>query len=217
MLSCGAGPEFAVSALEGGVTGVADETQVLDAFERLAARAGIDVPRELQRARIADAEWIVLGSERDGGTETLIVGVGGWDGNGPGDDGEYVILDRVGEGWRASSWGDCNLAPVLPPGVSWAEVAATPQGLDTTATSLSFEVHERECTSGRRPEPFLNEPVVVESDETVTVYWTSDAPQGSQTCPGNPSVRRVVHLDEPLGDRRLLDGSVWPPKPVPGS
>jgi len=217
MLSCGSGPKFTVSALEGGVTGLADEADVADALERLTAEAGIDAPQELQRAGTADGEWIVLGRETDHGIDRLIVGVGSWDGDGPGDDGEYVILDQVNEHWRASSWGDCNLAPVLAPGVSWAEITATPQSLDPAAMSLPVKVHERECTSGRNPEPFLNEPVVVESDHTVTVYWTSDTPQGAQTCPGNPSVRKVVSLGQPLRDRRLLDGSTWPPRPVSGS
>ena len=31
------------------------------------------------------------------------------------------------------------------------------------------------------------------------------------TCPGNPASRVVVQLREPLGDRQLLDGGVFPP------
>jgi hypothetical protein len=214
MLACGSGPKFAASAMEGGVTGLADEAEVAAALKRLAAEAGSEAPLDLQRVDTAEGEWIVLGSETDDGTEELIVGVGGWGANGPSDDGQYVTLDRVDGGWRASGWGDCNLAPVLAPGLSWAELALPDEGLDRAATSLEVEVHERECTSSRNPEPFLNEPDVVESEDNVTVYWTSNSPEGDQTCPGNPSVKRVVQLDAPLGDRALLDGSTWPPKPV---
>lgn len=216
MLSCfGSGPEFAASAMEGGVTGVAGQAEVVAALERLAAEAGIDAPMELQRADVADAEWIVLGSGTDEGTEELILGMGDWGANGPSGDGGYVILDRVDGGWRASGWGSgCGMAPVLAPGVSWAEMIATPEGMDPAATSLEVEVSERECASARNPEPFLNEPVVVEREKTVTVYWTSDSPEGGQGCPSNPWVGRIVPLDQPLGDRALLDGSTWPPKPV---
>ena len=219
MLSCGpGGPNFAAAAMEGGVSGVADEAEVAAALESLAAEAGIDAPSELRGGGdFVDAEWIVLGSKGDGATQELIVGVGHWDANGPSGNGEYVILDRTSDGWRAGGWGKCNLAPVLAPGLIWAEIAAPPDGLDRAGTSLEVEVSERECTSGRNPEPFLNDPVVDEGEDSVTVYWTSDSPKGPQTCPGNPSVRRVVQLREPLGDRALLDGSTWPPEPFSGS
>ena len=31
------------------------------------------------------------------------------------------------------------------------------------------------------------------------------------SCPGNPASRVVVQLREPLGDRQLLDGGLFPP------
>lgn len=218
MLSCGGSlPYFTPSAMERGVDGVADESEVEAALERLAAEAGIDAPLELQRAGVADAEWIVLGSGNDEGTEELILGMGHWDADGPSDrNSQYVVLDRGDSGWQASGWGTCNLEPVLAPGTSWVEIAPTPEGLNRATTSLQIEVSERECTSSRDPEPYLNEPVVVEDHDTVTVYWTSESPTGAQTCPGNPSVSREVRLDQPLGDRVLLDGSTWPPKRVSG-
>ena len=64
------------------------------------------------------------------------------------------------------------------------------------------------------PGPFLKEPTVVEDDEAVTVYWVTTPPLGG-SCPSNPSVERAVDLEAPLGGRALLDGSVWPPAPVP--
>jgi hypothetical protein len=75
-------------------------------------------------------------------------------------------------------------------------------------------VHELACTSGRDPSDFLQEPRIVQSDESVTVYWTSIPAEGDQNCIGNPSVERTIELDEPLGDRALLDGSTYPPSPV---
>ncbi len=216
LLACGSSLAFWSSAMDGGV-GLADDAEVEAALEELAIEAGIDAPTELQQAGAADAEWIVLAKETAGGTEELLLGLGRWDPEKGPIDGQYVVLDRTEDGWSAGGWGDCNLAPVVNDGVSWVEMSAAPAGLDSASSTLAVEVRERECTSGRDPLPFLHEPTVIEADETVTVYWTSDAPHGAQTCQGNPPVRMAVELDEPLGSRTLLDGSTWPPKRVTGS
>lgn len=217
MLRCGrSGPGFAGSAMTGGVDVLADEAEVEAALEDLVAEAGIDAPQALRGVDISDAEWIVLG-KNDQGREELVLGVGEWGADGPGANGDYVDLDRVDDGWQASGWGNCNLEPVLAPDVSWVEIAGAPDGLDPAATSLAVEVNERDCSSGRDPEPFLREPVVVEGNEAVTVYWTSDTVEGDANCQGNPPVRQVIELDQPLGERALLDGSTWPPEPVGGS
>ncbi len=217
LLACGSAPAFWASAMDGGVSGLTDDAEVEAALEELVAEAGIDAPTELQQAGAADAEWIVLAKETAGGTEELLLGLGRWDPEKGPIDGQYVVLDRTEDGWSAGGWGDCNLAPVLRGGVIWAEISATPVDPDAASSTVAVEVRERECTSGRDPLPFLHEPTVIEADETVTVYWTSDAPHGGQTCQGNPPVRMVVELDEPLGSRALFDGSTWPPKRVTGS
>lgn len=36
---------------------------------------------------------------------------------------------------------------------------------------------------------------------------------GEQHCESNPATPYTVELDEPLGQRRLLDGGVQPPAP----
>lgn len=214
LLSCGSSPAFWASAMDGGVSGLADDAEVEAALEELAVEAGIDAPSELQQTGAADAEWIVLAKETDGGTEELLLGLGRWDPEKGPIDGQYVVLDRTADGWSAGGWGDCNLEPVLQEGLAWAEISAAQVGLDPASSTVALEVRERECTSGRDPLPFLHEPTVTEADETVTVSWTSDAPHGDQTCQGTPAVKMVVELDEPLGSRTLLDGSTWPPKPV---
>jgi len=190
--------------------GLADEAEVEPALEELVAEAGIDAPPALRGVDIADAEWIALGkTDQYGGT--LVIGVGEW-----GADGDYVVLGRVDQGWSADGWGNCNLEPVLKPDVGWVEIVAAPVGLDPAATSIPVDVTEGRCTTGRDPEPYLREPVVVEAADAGTVYWTSDAIEGAADCPGNPVVRRVVELDQPLGNRELLDGSSWPAAPVGG-
>lgn len=215
-LSCGSsGPGFPASAMTGGVDGLADPVEVEEALDRLAAEAGIDAPTELLDTTAAEARWIVLGT---GGSAEgqLLVGTGPWGADGPGRGGEYVSLERADDAWRATGWGDCNLEPVLPSGSSWVEVTSARRDA-SSATAVQVEVNERECVSGRDPGPFLQEPTVVEKTDTVVVYWTSESPTGDQNCVGNPSVRRVLELDRPLGDRALLDGSTWPARQVPFS
>jgi hypothetical protein len=75
-------------------------------------------------------------------------------------------------------------------------------------------VNELQCASGRDPSEFLEDPRVEETPESVTVFWTSQPVVGGADCQGNPSVERTIELDEPLGDRQLLDGSSYPPSPV---
>jgi hypothetical protein len=125
-----------------------------------------------------------------------------------------VGLDKQGDRLRVAGWGDCRLRPVLEAGAAWARVSASTAALDPEATSVPVQVTETECTSSRDPEPHLRKPVVVETDETVTVYWTTEEATGGQKCPGNPPAERVVELDGPLGDRAVLDGSTWPATPV---
>jgi hypothetical protein len=100
----------------------------------------------------------------------------------------------------------------LKEGNNWAEV--TGYKGDAASARLTAQVNERECTSGRDPERFLHEPFVVETSKKVTIHWTSEPPNGGQgqTCPGNPSIDRVVELKQPLGTRAVLDGSNYPPR-----
>ena len=105
-------------------------------------------------------------------------------------------------------------APVLPAGHDWAEVTAPRGGLDRSTADVTVLVMERQCTGARDPRRYLGDPAVIEEDDRVVVSWTSPWPEGASTCPGNPRVERVIHLNEPLGDRELLDGSTWPATPV---
>jgi hypothetical protein len=57
---------------------------------------------------------------------------------------------------------------------------------------------------------------VVETEDSVTVYFTTDTPSGDQTCPGGPLVDQSIVLDRQVGGRTLRDGSTWPPTPISG-
>jgi hypothetical protein len=210
-LGCGGEPPgWPVAAMDGGIDSRYDADELATALETLVQDAGIDAPLALQDVDLATAEWFVLAESET----SVTIATGEWDERGPGEDGQVVGLERRGDGWRAAGWSDCaSLAPVIETGLQWVEIHA-PGDLDTSSTELAVSVNEVACTSGRDPRPFLREPRVVEDRESVTVYWTSEAPQGVGTCVGNRPVSQMLHLDEPLGDRVLLDGSRWPARPI---
>jgi len=205
----GQSPGWAVSAMDGGIEPV-DRDALAAVLEEVAADAGIDAPAALRNGDLADADWFVL----DQSDTQATVATGAWDANGPAPDGQTVTLRKEGGQWRVSGWGDCRmLARVLEPGQQRVEVRAA-RDLDPTSTTLSLRLHEASCTGGRDPRPHLGTPEVVETDESVTITWTSAAIDGAATCQGNPWVPGTVELAAPLGDRVLLDGSRWPAQPI---
>ena len=153
-------------------------------------------------------DWKVLAADND----EITLALGSWGDEGPARDAMYLVLVPDGDGWHASSGGNCwHLAPVLGSDASWVDVSA--DDVATDATELAVTVTERQCTGARDPLPHLHEPDFVVADDAITVYWTSNPP-GAAECPSNPPTGTTLTLPEPLGDRELLDGSPWPPVPI---
>lgn len=208
LLTCGGGA-FAASAMVEGIEPLTPRVDIAGALDELVRSAGMDAPLGLSDGGVQPGEWKVL-AEDEG---SLTIATGPWGEQGPAARAHVVGLEQHGDGWRAAGWGDCQLRPVLTDAVAWATVRASVADLDPDATAIPVRVTEQECASARDPEPPLREPVV-ETEESVTVYWTTEPATGAQKCPGNPMADRVVELDEPLGDRTMLDGSTWPATPV---
>lgn len=197
LISCGgAAPGWPPSAM---VDGIEPPEPVAEIESVLSAAS---VAPKLRQA------WKVLAADAD----EVTLALGTWGADGPTREAMYLSLERDGAGWRASNGGNCwHLAPVLPSGSSWAEVFGDAVAPD--ATELEVTVMEPGCTGARDPLPHLDEPAFVVDDEAITVYWTSNPPEAAE-CPSNPSVPTTLTLPEPLGDRRLLDGSRWTPVPI---
>lgn len=213
LISCDAqAPGWPASAMDGGIDSRDSRAELTPALEAVVAEAGIDAPLALQGVDVGEAPWFVLAeSER-----YVVVAAGTWDEHGPKlkDDGQAVRLERNASGWEVVGWGTCSrLVPVVEPGRQWVQIESA-SDLDPAATEVAVEITERQCTSGRDPRPFLEEPTFVEDDDSVTVFWTSRMPEGASTCIGNAPVPHRLRLDDPLGDRQLLDGSSWPARPV---
>jgi hypothetical protein len=207
-VGCGGTGGWSPSVMAAGLPGVLTQTQVQDAFTDLLADP--KYRGELASSFLEEGPttpWRVL--RVDGDTYTL--GLGRWTRKGP-ENGATVFEMRGHTGsWAWSGGGDCHLAPVLSAGSEWVHLTTLRQGLDRQSTHPSVGVTEQECASGRDPRPFLGTPISKETSTTVTVYWTATSPADNSSCVGRAPVNVSLRLASPLGQRKLLDGSTFPP------
>lgn len=107
------------------------------------------------------------------------------------------------------------LAPTEQPGpATWA----LPNGFNVGPETTEFLalVTERACASGQSSEGRIVGPRIEYVDHTSVVVTFEVRPlPGGQECPGNPATIVEVELEEPLGNRRLLDGGREPPSEPP--
>lgn len=86
-------------------------------------------------------------------------------------------------------------------------------GADLSPGSTAIDVHvvESACASGQPATGRIADPDIPYEEERVVVTIGVVPRAGGQTCPSNLPTDYTVELDEPLGDRVLLDGSHEPP------
>lgn len=101
-----------------------------------------------------------------------------------------------------------SVAQLLPPEpAEQAQWAVDPEaGVDPEATEVPILVREVACNSGQDATGRISTDIEYGPDEVVlTVYVQPRG--GDQTCPSNPLTPYVVELEEPLGDRELVNGA----------
>lgn len=219
MVTCSDGLPFpADTVASGGIQVDPQETEaIFTALADLKEVGGIDAPMPLQQADVEEVNRAVLWMDDATAERSLGLLIS------PSNSADfsletdwYVVLGRQGEQLRATSWqSSCSARPALTEGDMWATLALSPDTSTPEDKTVNLRVSEADCTGARDPAPFLaTEPVVLETEDEVTVYWTSQLIQGGADCPSNPWVERTLQLDQVLGDRTLLDGSTWPPAPI---
>lgn len=134
---------------------------------------------------------------------------------GPGDPAWVVVVAAPGpDGWTADLYGACTAQPALPRGIGpadfWLDPKAAPPGRE--ATELHGLIRERSCASAKPPDGRIQPPVIVFDERSVVVTVTIRERPGGQDCPANPEAPITIELGQPLGDRAILDGSVFPPR-----
>jgi hypothetical protein len=130
-----------------------------------------------------------------------------------GDKFAYATFEKKGEGWGAPSWAK-NCVPRLDvPGKSvlrWAfRDGAYPS--DSGATELALLVIEDECSSARGLDGLIEADVEYRDDRIGVVLTAPGLEAGFYTCQGTPPTEYELVLSEPVGDREVIDLSVYPP------
>ena len=92
---------------------------------------------------------------------------------------------------------------------------AIAEGADLAPGSTAVEVlvTEMQCTGGAPVDDRLSEPLVRYGPTTIEVLFTARPLEGEAfSCIGNQPSPATLHLDEPVGERRILDLSGYPPR-----
>lgn len=87
----------------------------------------------------------------------------------------------------------------------WLARAPTPD-----QRSLALMVSERACASGASPEGRI-QPEVTYNTDTIIVTIRVKKLGGAQDCQARAPTPYELQLDQPVGNRTVLDGSVTPP------
>lgn len=208
LLGCsGGGPGFPPAAMDGALNDLVPRADVLQALTVLPTSLGVD--------RLEDAEYVLLARWTEQGTERLLIGIGPWSSTSNDPAMQAWWVERGPDGWRSDGGGNCQVKTVARDGGRMATVLAPSGPRAADGSSISVGVTERDCTSGRDVREHLLKPWFVETSHAITVYWPT-GPVGGDfvNCLGNPEHDVALELPSPLGDRALLDGSVWPPQQV---
>jgi hypothetical protein len=110
--------------------------------------------------------------------------------------------------WALTGWGDCAPEATFQRQRAVAgywELAGVPA---PDATSFVVRVwHSEACRASVRMQ---GGPTVISTEDAVLVAVAVEGPPGGDSCdPGRP-LRRTIYLDEPLGDRVILDAGRLP-------
>ncbi len=135
---------------------------------------------------------------------------------------EFLDIERFGEpdengrpGWHMRASSRCDLRRDLGDlGVADVSLdpAASPPGRDSRQIAVLGT--ERECANGRRADGRIRVADLEATSTEVRVVIGVQPLSGLRTCQGNLATPVTVELDEPLGDRVLVDASVYPPRRI---
>lgn len=129
----------------------------------------------------------------------------------PPDSLSFITITKTADSWTwsgASAGGPCPLVTQMPEGSNTVEWRVDPDDSPRPdSVSIRLLLQERECVSGQEIGERLLGPEIVYTDEQILVSFAAEPPPGDAfTCQGNPETPFVLDLDEPLGDRELIDG-----------
>lgn len=126
-----------------------------------------------------------------------------------------VSLRPDGDRWvfSGSVHGCADLMVIPPEGWSSAVWWPDPDRELGDGHVLHVLATDRNCASGMPTADRLRPPTISIADDSIAITFTARPLSGIQTCQGHPPTPYRIELDEPVGDRKLLDGAFWPPRP----
>lgn len=134
----------------------------------------------------------------------------------------FLSFEKNGGRWSAAESGDCR-PELRVPGKSTLRWAFTEGSYppDPDATELDVLVSDIQCSSGRDLEGLI-EADLSYGDSTIEVSLTGPSLNAGRnaayTCIGAPATLYRLVLEEPVGDREVLDVSAYPGvEPTPGT
>jgi hypothetical protein len=111
---------------------------------------------------------------------------------------------------------DQKVTPLQPEPASWRIDQTSPP--DATSTTVHILLTEQECAQGRDPFGRLQTPTIDYRSTAIAI--TIDVLAIGGRC-SNPEYPLVVQLEQPIGDRTLIDGSDgsarWSPAGIPSA
>jgi predicted small lipoprotein YifL len=114
-----------------------------------------------------------------------------------------LALAGCGQGGAGQAASDAPVARV--------QLAHEPRPEDR---ELHLLVQELECASGHSAEGRIAPPEVEYQEDKVVVTMRVERRSNDEDCNGGPATPYALELEEPLGERALLDGSRNPATPV---
>lgn len=129
--------------------------------------------------------------------------------------GLWVIgLEARDGAWETILDGACHGQVKRPAGFGpagwWLDPAFPPPGKQDLV--LHVLINEESCASGKSPEGRVGPPEIAYFQQAIVVTLSVRPRSGGQDCPSNPDFAMKIRLNEPVGDRRILDGGLFPPR-----
>jgi hypothetical protein len=124
----------------------------------------------------------------------------------------YARLEMRDGRWTPVGWGQCNVE-LGAKGWATASFRIDPKSApDPSSAQLLVQATENSCADGAPPTGRAVQAVVVdENPNSISIVILVEPMRGAADCPSNPPFPFEVQLGAPLGDRRILDASVYPP------
>jgi len=119
--------------------------------------------------------------------------------------------------YRDSAWhfvrsGGCSVEPVFRGIGLGAWEIAPDQVIGPQTIAFDALVTEQSCASGQNSDGRIGVAEIIYGDTNIVIILGVRPMSGAQTCQGNPTGHFTIELEEPIGGRTLLDGSVYPPE-----